>query len=259
MDLGLKNKVALVTGGAKGIGYEIAKAFLEEGCKVIISDIDEKSLEEASESLKPLGTCLAIKCDVTNGVEIQAMMARAEKDLGGIDILVNNAGVLKPCKIEDMDESLWDFSLNVNLKSTFLCSKYAYSLMKKKGSGVILNAASFAALISSVGHGAYGVAKSGVVSLTKTCAAEFAPGGVRVNAYIPGVVATHLTADMRKDPVKAEKMLSDIPLRRFADPSELASVLVFLASDKAGYMTGAAVEIHGGKLCLQNPYAAYDL
>ena len=154
---------------------------------------------------------------------------------------------------------MWDFSLNVNLKSTFLCSKYAYSIMKKHNSGVILNAASFAALISSVGHGAYGVAKSGVVSLTKTCAAEFAPGGVRVIAYIPGVVATHLTAEMRKDPIKAEKMLSDIPLKRFAEPSELASVLVFLASEKAGYMTGTAVEVHGGKLCLQNPYAAYDV
>ena len=258
MDLGLTGKVALVTGGAKGIGYEIAKAFLAEGCKVVISDIDSSSLDTAKKSLSLLGDCLALECDVTNYNDVEKMMETTEEKFGTLDILINNAGVLKPCLIEDLDEQMWDFSMNVNLKSTFLCSKYAYAVMRKKGRGVIINAASFAALISSIGHGAYAAAKSGVISLTKTCAAEFALSNVRVNAYVPGVVATHLTEEMRNDPVQAEKMLYDIPLRRFAEPYELASVVVFLASDKASYMTGSVVEIHGGKLSVQNPGAMYS-
>ena len=257
MDLGLNGKVVLVTGGAKGIGFEIAKAFLSEGCKVAISDIDTNSLETAKRNLSEIGECLTLACDVTNAEDVEMMVHSTEEYYGTLDILINNAGVLKPCLIEEMDERLWDFSMNVNLKSTFLCSKYAYAIMKKHG-GVIVNAASFAAIISSVGHGAYGAAKSAVINLTRTCAAEFAPGNVRVNAYVPGVVATHLTADMRNDPEKAEQLLNDIPLRKFADPSDLASVIVFLSSEQASYMTGSVVEIHGGKLCVQNPGAAYQ-
>jgi 3-oxoacyl-[acyl-carrier protein] reductase len=258
MNLGLTDKVALITGGAKGIGFEIAKSFLREGCKVVITDIDTINLENARQDLEQLGECMALICDVTCSEQIKEMMGSVEKKYGKLDILVNNAGVLKPALIEDMEESLWDFIINVNLKSAFLCSKYGYDLMKKCGGGIILNAASFSAIISSVGHGAYGAAKSAVVSLTRTCAAEFAPSNVRVNAYVPGVVATHLTEDMRKDEARAEKMLYDIPLRRFAQPSELASVVTMMASEQAGYMTGAVVEIHGGKLCVQNPGAAYD-
>ncbi len=258
MDLGLKNKVALITGGAKGIGFEIARAFLTEGCKVVISDIDLASLETAQKDLNEIGECLALTCDVTKTDDVKRMVDTTVKHFGSLDVLINNAGVLKPCVIEDMEEDLWDFSLNVNLKSTFLCSKYGYVVMKKQKGGVIINAASFSAVISSVGHGAYGAAKSAIVSLTRTCAAEFAPSNVRVNAYIPGVVATHLTADMRKNAVTAEKMLNDIPLRKFADPSDLASVIVFLSSDQASYMTGSIVEIHGGKLCVQNPGVIYQ-
>lgn len=258
MDLNLKDKVVLVTGGAKGIGYEIAKAFLTEGCKVVISDIDSNSLDVAKKNLSELGECLALKCDVTINNDVEKMIISTEEKFGTLDILINNAGILKPCLIEELDEKMWDFSMNVNLKSTFLCSKYGYSVMKKHGSGVIINAASFSALIPSIGHGAYAAAKAAVISLTKTCAAEFAPSNVRVNAYVPGVVATHLTAEMRNDPVQSEKMLYDIPLRRFADPYELASVIVFLASDKASYMTGSIVEIHGGKLSVQNPGAMYS-
>jgi NAD(P)-dependent dehydrogenase (short-subunit alcohol dehydrogenase family) len=257
MDLGLKNKVVLVTGGAKGIGFEIAKAFLAEECKVAISDIDIDSLKAAKKNLDEIGECLTLACDVTKQDEVEKMVNAIDEHFGSLDILINNAGVLKPCLIEEMDEELWDFTVNVNLKSTFLCSKCGYKVMKRQNGGVIINASSFSAVISSIGHGAYGAAKAAVVNLTRTCAAEFAPANVRVNAYIPGVVATHLTANMRKDPVTAKKMLNDIPLRRFAEPSDLASIIVFLSSDQASYMTGSIVEIHGGKLCVQNPDAIY--
>ena len=258
MDLGLTGKVVLITGGAKGIGFEIARAFLAEGCRVAVSDIDLNALAAAKKSLGELGECLTLACDVTNAEDVEMMVGVAESHFGTLDILINNAGVLKSCLVEELDESLWDFSLNVNLKSTFLCSKYGYGVMQRHGGGVIINAASFAAVIPSVGHGAYGAAKAAVINLTRTCAAEFAPSNVRVNAYVPGVVATHLTAGMRNDPATAEKMLADIPLRRFADPSDLASVIVFLASDQNSYMTGSVVEIHGGKLCVQNPHAAWS-
>ena len=257
MDLGLNGKTVIVTGGAKGIGFEIAKAFLEEGSRVAISDIDTETLKAAETSLSQTGDFLAAPCDVTKAEDVRRMIELAETRFGGLDILINNAGVLKPCLIEEMDEGLWDFALGVNLKSVFLCSKYAYPAMKRRSGGVIINAASFAAMITSVRHGAYAAAKAAVVSLTQVCAAEFAPGNVRVNAYVPGVVATHLTADMRADPEVAEKMLNDIPMRKFAAPSEIASVVVFLSSAQASYMTGSVVGIHGGKLCVQNPGAAY--
>lgn len=257
MDLGLGGKSVIVTGGAKGIGYEIAKSFLREGCKVLIVDIDEKQLELAEVELNKLGTCIVSRCDVTNSRDVETMVSLARETFGTVDVLINNAGVLKPSLLEDMSEELWDFTLNVNLKSTFLCSKYAYEVMKEQGHGVIINASSFSAVIPSATHSAYAAAKSGVLSLTKTCAAEFAPGGVRVNAYVPGVVATHLTAQMRADSEKAEELLNDIPLRRFAEPHELADILTFIASPKCSYVNGAVIEIHGGKLCVQDPSAAY--
>src|SRR5665647_2024184 len=131
MELGLKNKVALVTGGAKGIGFEIAKAFLLEGCKVVISDIDSNSLEIAKKSLSEIGECFALVCDVTKSKDVEMMMKSTEEIFGTLDILINNAGVLVPCLIEESDEKMWEFTLNVNLKSTFLCSKYGFAIMKK--------------------------------------------------------------------------------------------------------------------------------
>ncbi len=258
MDLNLKGKVALVTGSSRGIGFEIAKAFIAEGCRVVISGTDSNRLENAKDELQRIGECLAILCDVTRPEAVEKMIMQTEKYFGSIDILVNNVGALRACLIKDMDEATWDFALNVNLKSTFLCSKYVYPIMQKNNGGVIINAASYAALIPSVGHGAYGAAKAAVINLTKTCAAEFAPGNVRVNAYLPGVVSTHLTEKMREDHVKANKLLNDIPIKKFALASEVASVVVFIASDKAGYMTGSIVDIHGGKLCVQNPDDAYN-
>lgn len=257
MDLNLNGKSVVVTGGAKGMGYEIAKAFLKEGCRVCLVEIDSAALEGALLSLRDFGFCEGISCDVSSGEDVRSMAARAEELLGGVDILVNNAGVLRSCRVEDMEEADWDFGIDVNLKSVFLCTKAMIGPMKRRGGGVILNAASFAVLIPSVGHGAYGAAKTAVTNFTKVCAAELAPYGIRVLSYIPGVIATHLTAGMRQDPEKSRLLLDDIALNRFGEPGEVAEVVVFLASERAGYMTGSSVEIHGGKLCVQDPHGAY--
>jgi len=256
MDLGLKGKVAIVTGGAKGIGKEISRVLLQEGCRVCIVGTDRVALDNAAAEFDAIGSCMAYACDVTDSKQIESLFATVAKELGPVQILVNNAGVLKPCLIEEMSEEAWDRSVDVNLKSVFLCTKAAIPSMKDTG-GVIINAASFAAQIPSVGHASYAAAKIAVKSFTQVAAAELAPYGIRVLAYIPGVINTQLIAPLVKDPAKAEKMKNDIALHRFGEPEEVASVVAFLASDKAGYVSGCSVEIHGGKLCVQNPGAAY--
>ena len=256
MDLNLKDKVAVVTGGAKGIGREISKALLQEGCRVCMVGTDRAALERVREEFSALGTCMAQVCDVTDAGQIQTLFAAVDQAYGRLDILVNNAGVLKPQRILDMSEADWDRSISVNLKSVFLCTQAAAPMLKRQG-GVIINASSFAALIPSVGQAAYAAAKIGVKSFTSVSAAELAPDGIRVLAYIPGVIHTQLIAPLVQDPDRAERMRNEIAAHRFGDPAEVAAVVAFLASEKAGYVSGCAVEIHGGKLCVQNPGAAY--
>lgn len=257
MDLGLKGKVAIVTGGAKGIGKKISRSLLLEGCRVCIVGTDRAALDKAVAEFDALGPCMAYACDVTCPEQIEGLFASVAKELGPVRILVNNAGVLKPCLIEEMSEDAWDRSVDVNLKSVFLCTKAAIAFMKRTG-GVIINASSFAAQIPSVGQSAYAAAKIAVKSFTQVAAAELAPYGIRVVAYIPGVINTQLIEPLVKNPVRAEKMKNDIALHRFGEPEEIASVVAFLASEKAGYISGCSVEIHGGKLCVQNPGAAYQ-
>lgn len=256
MDLELRGKVAVVTGGAKGIGREISRALLQEGCRVCMVGTDQAALERTREEFAALGTCMTWVCDVSNAVQVQDLFAAVAEAYGTVDILVNNAGVLKPCRIEDLSEAAWDQSIAVNLKSVFLCTQAAVKYMKAHG-GVIINASSYAAQIPSVGQAAYAAAKIGVKSFTQVSAAELAPYGIRVVAYIPGVIATQLIEPLVQDPARAEKMRGDIAAHRFGDPAEVAAVVAFLASSKAGYISGCSVEIHGGKLCVQNPAAAY--
>lgn len=257
MELNLRDKAAVVTGGAKGIGREISRALLLEGCRVCMVGTDERALEQARAEFSALGECMAKVCDVTDARQIRELFDAVNAAYGRVDILVNNAGVLKPRRILEMSEAEWDRSLAVNLKSVFLCTQAAAPLMKERG-GVIINASSFAALIPSVGQAAYAAAKIAVKSFTAVSAAELAPYGIRVLAYIPGVIATQLIEPLVQDPARAEKMRGDIAAHRFGDPAEVASVVAFLASEKAGYVSGCCVEISGGKLCVQNPAAAYD-
>ena len=257
MDLKLSGKAAIVTGCAKGIGLEISRTLLQEGCRVCMVGTDHAALERAEREFSVLGPCMARVCDVTDARQIQETFAAVEAAYSTVDILVNNAGVLKPKKIEDMSEAEWDRSLAVNLKSVFLCTQAAIRPMKRHG-GTIINACSFAALIPSVGQAAYAAAKIGVKSLTQVSAAELAPYGIRVLGYLPGVIATQLIQPLIQDPVRAETMRGDIAAHRFGSPAEVASVVAFLASEQAGYVSGCCVEVHGGKLCVQNPSAAYQ-
>ena len=258
MNLNLEGKSVIVTGATKGIGYAIAKIFLEEGANVLVCGVNQARLDQAIADLSAFGNCKPCVCNITSESEVEAMIATACDAFGGVDILINNAGGLNPRKVAETSLEDWRHMIDLNLTGAFLCSKHAFRVMKQQGrGGFIANASSYAALIPSVTHGAYAAAKSGLDSLTRTCAAEFAPANVRVVGYTPGVIATPLTEAMRSDPARAEKLLNDISLRRYGQPEDIAYTVVYLASDKASYVTGCNVEIHGGKLCVQNPAAAH--
>ncbi len=252
MGFDYKNKVVGVTGAAsvKGIGYAIAKKFLECGAKVFICDLNNNALETAANLLKSYGEVKPYVLDVGNEEKVAEMFAKANKDFGKLDVFVNNAGIYPQSFICEMDVKQWDMTMNVNLRSVFLCSKEAFKYMKSNG-GAIINASSYAALIGSAGSGAYAASKSAVYSLTKTLAAELAPYGIRVNGFIPGVIETGMTQGVINS--KKEELVQAIALHRLGEPKDVANAVAFLASEEASYMTGTFMEISGGKLCVQNP------
>ncbi len=252
MSFDYKGKVIGVTGAAslQGIGFAIAKKFLESGAKVFICDINEAALQEAVVALNAYGPAKGYCLDISKESQVISFFEKVWADYGRIDVFVNNAGIYPQKLICQMDEVLWDLTMNVNLKSVFLCSKETFKYMKETG-GVLINAASFAALVASAGSGAYAASKAAVYSLTKTLAAELAPYGIRVNGFIPGVIETNMTKEVIE--AKQEKLKNDIALHRFGKPEDVANAIAFLASDEASYITGSFLEISGGKLCVQNP------
>ncbi|MEG2501034.1 MAG: SDR family NAD(P)-dependent oxidoreductase [Oscillospiraceae bacterium] len=256
MNLGLENKVVGITGAAslKGIGFGIAKAALLEGAKVFICDLNLDALDIAKKELQAFGEVQAYQADVSNEGEVQAMFSEAMTYFGKIDAFVNNAGIYPQGALCEMSAAQWDKVMNVNLRSVFLCAKQAFLCMKN-GGGVIINAASYAAVISSAGSGAYAASKSAVFSLTKTMAAEMAPYGIRVNGFIPGVIETGMTQNVVAQ--NADRILSQIALAKLGQPEDVAGAVLYLMSDVAKYITGTFIEISGGKLCVQNPDYGY--
>lgn len=251
-------KVVGITGaaGQAGIGFAIAKKFLESGARVFICDINQQALEDAREALKPLGTVEIYKTDVSSEADVKAMFESAYAHYGKIDIFISNAGIYPQKLVCEMTEDQWDTVMNVNLKSVFLCAREAFHYMKDQG-GVLINAASYAALIGSAGSGAYAASKSAVYSLTKTLAAELAPYGIRVNGFIPGVIATGMTKGVIDE--KGDELEQAIALHKLGKPEDVANAVAFLASDEASYLTGTFIEVSGGKLCVQNPHMPWKV
>lgn len=252
MELGYQNKVVGVTGAAslKGIGFHIAKRMLMEGASVFICDLKQEQVDEAVAELSKFGTAKGYACDVSNEEAVAGMFDQAVADFGQVDVFVSNAGIYPQSPLMEMSTGLWDAVMNVNLKSVFLCAKNAYRVMKERG-GVLINAASYAAVIGSAGSGAYAASKSAVYSLTKTLAAELAPYGIRVNGFIPGVIQTGMTAGVVSE--KGDELVKALALHKLGEPDDVARAVAFLASDAASYLTGTFIEISGGKLCVQNP------
>ncbi|MCG2690154.1 SDR family oxidoreductase [Candidatus Parcubacteria bacterium] len=250
-----KDKTAIITGAAMGIGFGIAKRFIEAGANVILSDIDEKTGQKRA---KELGhACRFFKTDVSLEKEVVDLVDFTLKEYGKIDVLVNNAGIFPAKPALEMEEELWDKIQAVNLKGVFLCSKIAGKAMVKQGGGVIINIASIDALHpSQVGLAAYDASKHGVWGFTKNFALEVAGKNIRVNAIAPGGILTEGVEKMTGGAVRAgdtqgemiKQFTAKIPMQRFGTPDEIATVALFLASDAAKYMTGSMIVVDGGYL-----------
>ena len=238
----LADRTALVTGGGNGIGEAIAMLFAREGAKVAVADIDEQA---ATETIKALPTDgIAINMDVSSKEEVAKGLEKAIDHLGHLDILVNNAGIVTFANFEDCSEELWDRTLDINLKGTFLCSQAVLPHMKQRGSGIIINLSSVAAKTGGVAAAPpYGAAKAGISALTLHLARAMAPNGIRVNAIAPGVIDTAMTASPAHDEVKAQ-----IPLGKTGQPEDIANCALFLASDEARHITGEIIDVNGGLL-----------
>ena len=246
MNLNLAEKVVVVTGGAKGIGAATARAFVKEGAIVTLLDVDDAAAELAKE-LGP--QCNYIACDVSIAAQVKSAMDAICETCGGIDILVNNAGIQTYGTVTDTPEELWDRTLSVNLKGAFLCSKYAIPSMLKRGAGVVINMASVQSFISQSKVASYTTSKTALLGLTRSIAVDYAPL-VRCVAVCPGTVDTpmlHWAIQQSPDPDAILKECYDMhPMKRIAKPEEIAAMVMFLASDKAGFVTGQYVRVDGG-------------
>jgi len=241
----LKGKVALVTGGAQGIGRDIALAFAREGAEVVIGDINLEKAEATRKEIEALGVkSLAIELNVTDYALVEEAINKTLDKFTKIDILVNNAGITRDNLLLRMSEADWDAVIQVNLKGTFNCTKAVSRPMVKQRSGRIVNIASIIGIIGNPGQANYSASKAGIIALTKTAAKELASRNITVNAVAPGFIQTDMTAKLPEE--LKEKMLAAIPLARFGMPADVAGVCVFLASDEAGYVTGQTVVVDGG-------------
>ncbi|MBI3456385.1 MAG: 3-oxoacyl-ACP reductase FabG [Candidatus Rokubacteria bacterium] len=240
----LAGRVALITGAGSGIGGATARRFAAEGAIVVVNDVDiERARAVATDIQKDGGTALAIGADVTRREEVEVMVARAVTEFGRLDILINNAGINRDAMSHKMTEEQWDRVLGVNLKGTFLCAQATLPRMRERGWGRVINTSSIGAL-GNIGQANYSASKAGVVGLTRTLALEYAKYGVTVNCIAPGAVLTPMLAGV-PDAIK-EKIVTQIPMARIADPAEIAGVHAFLASEDAGYITGQVIFVDGG-------------
>ncbi|MFH1594552.1 MAG: 3-oxoacyl-[acyl-carrier-protein] reductase [Candidatus Omnitrophota bacterium] len=241
----LKDKVSIVTGGARGIGKAIALKLASEGSNIAICDVNTDVLEEAKKEIGTSGTeVLTGKVDVTNLQDVQIFVQKVLDKFSKIDILINNAGITRDGLIVRMTDADWDAVLNVNLKGTFNCIKAAAKVMMKQRSGKIVNIASVIGIIGNAGQANYAASKGGVIALTKSAAKELASRNVNVNAIAPGFIETHMTAQLSEDIRTA--ILKQIPLGRWGSSENVADLALFLVSDASGYITGQVVQVDGG-------------
>ncbi|MFH0854997.1 MAG: 3-oxoacyl-[acyl-carrier-protein] reductase [Candidatus Omnitrophota bacterium] len=241
----LKDKVALITGGARGIGQAIAMAFAKEGADIVVADVSAEVAQKAALEIEALGRkALALEMDVTDYAQVEAGLNKILDKFGKVDILVNNAGITKDNLILRMPESDWDAVINVNLKGTFNCIKAVSRPMIKQRSGKIVSIASIIGLMGNAGQANYAASKAGIIALTKTVAKELASRNINANAVAPGFIQTEMTAKLPES-VKA-KMLEAIPLGKLGLPKDVADACLFLVSEDSSYITGQVITVDGG-------------
>jgi len=244
-ELALEGKVALITGGARGIGKEIAMVFAKEGANIAICDVNLEEAEKTAKEIQDLGReSLAFKADVTDFNQVQAMVDKILDKLSKIDILINNAGITKDNLLLRMSEEEWDKVIAVNLKGTFICIKLVSKVMLKQRSGKIVNLASIIGIMGNAGQANYAASKAGIIGLTKSVAKELASRNICVNAIAPGFIRTDMTSKLPEEVQK--KMLSIIPLARFGEAKDVADLALFLSSESSSYITGQVIQVDGG-------------
>lgn len=241
----LKGKVAIVTGGAQGIGKSIATQLAQAGANVVVADVMEEVAKSTAQEISQKGNeAISVKVDVSNLSSVEEMVKKTLDKFGRIDILVNNAGITRDALVMRMKEEDWDLVLDINLKGAFNCIKTVSPIMMKQKSGKIVNIASIVGIIGNIGQANYSASKAGLIALTKTCARELASRRINVNAVAPGFIQTSMTERLPAQ-VK-EKLSSQIPFGEIGKPEDVASAVLFLVSEKASYITGEVIRVDGG-------------
>lgn len=242
----LENKTSVISGGAGGIGLATTRALAQAGSNIVIGDKDQGRLELALAELDLGAACIAVECDVTSSSDVNRMVTAAVENFGSIDVMVNNAGFTRDATMRKMTEEDFDSVLDVHLKGAWLGTRAAADMMRREGTaGSIVNVSSISGKVGMPGQTNYSAAKAGIIGLTKAAAKELGFSGIRVNAVQPGIVRTELVEGLKPEILSAK--LSEIPLGRFAEPEEVAQVILFLASNMSSYMTGSVLEITGGR------------
>jgi 3-oxoacyl-[acyl-carrier protein] reductase len=240
----LSGQTAVVTGGAQGLGFAIAERFVAEGARVVLGDVNLEATEIAAKQLGD-GVALAVRCDVTQSADVDTLIQTAVERFGGLDIMVNNAGITRDATMRKMTEEQFDQVIDVHLKGTWNGTRLAAAIMRENKRGVIVNMSSVSGKVGMVGQTNYSAAKAGIVGMTKAAAKELAHLGIRVNAIAPGLIRSAMTEAM---PQRIwDQKVAEVPMGRAGEPSEVASVALFLASDLSSYMTGTVMEVTGGR------------
>ncbi|HUY45541.1 MAG TPA: 3-oxoacyl-ACP reductase FabG [Streptosporangiaceae bacterium] len=242
----LKDKTAVVTGGAQGIGFAIAETFVREGARVVIGDLDAEAAGLAAQRLGGPAVALGVRCDVTSAADVDTLVRTALDVFGSLDVMVNNAGITRDATMRTMTEEQFDAVIGVHLKGTWNGTRKAAAIMREQKSGSIINISSLSGKVGMVGQTNYSAAKAGMVGLSKAAAKEMAHHGVRVNVIQPGLIRSAMTEAM---PQKVwDQKMEEIPMKRAGEPSEVASVALFYGCDLSSYMTGTVAEVTGGRM-----------
>ena len=241
----LVGRTAVITGGARGLGYAVGERFIAEGARVVLGDVNAEATRAAAETLGGPVFARPFVCDVTSGAEVDSLVAAAVEAFGSLDIMVNNAGITRDATLRTMTEQQFDEVIAVHVKGSWNGTRAAAAIMREQRSGAIINMSSISGKVGLIGQTNYSAAKAGIVGLTKAAAKELAHRGVRVNAIAPGLIRSAMTEAMPQRIWDAK--LAEIPMGRAGEPAEVAAAALFLASDLSSYMTGTVLEVTGGR------------
>ena len=243
----LEDKIALVTGGGAGIGRAIAETFAREGAFVVVADRDGEAAKQATETIVMAnGAASSHEVDVADTAQVKSLMQAIDEAHGRLDVLVNNAGVGERADFRRLSDEAWDRVWKTNLDGTVRCAREAFDLLKASGNASVINLSSIMASKHTRQMAVYSATKGAVSALSRSLAVEYAPYGIRVNTLLPGYVETALIGRYLSNPMIAKALLTQTPLRRFGTPQDIANAALFLASDEAAYITGAALNVDGG-------------